>query len=78
MRVMPDQILVKPDVPKQSALIMEAPEPTSGFVCQSGTENVKVDEKIIFGDDYDKLELTLNGEQSTFLIMHYTNIKLVL
>jgi hypothetical protein len=79
MNVLKDQVLVEPDTVKQSSLIVEKPIEQRGKVVVHGSieefENSS-NISVIFGEDFDSLELTLNGENKRLLLMPKTNIKI--
>lgn len=79
MNVLKDQVLIEPDTVKQSSLIVEKPIEQRGKVIVHGgveefgdSSNISV----IFGEDFDSLELTVNGENKRLLLMPKTNIKI--
>lgn len=79
MHVLKDQVLIEPETVKQSSLIVEKPIEQRGKVVVHGhveefgnLSNISV----IFGEDFDSLELTLNGENKRLLLMHKSNIKI--
>lgn len=79
MHVLKDQVLIKPETVRQSSLIVEKAVEQRGTVITHGDveefkdlENIRV----IFGEDFDSLELEINGEQTKLLLMHKTNIKI--
>jgi hypothetical protein len=79
MHVLKDQILVEPETVKQSSLIVEKIIEQRGKIITHGNveefkglENIRV----IFGEDFDSLELEINGENKKLLLMHKANIKI--
>ena len=73
MRVIDDNLLVKPDTEKKSALIIEGANDafSRGTVINSGVKDIGAGCNIIFGEDYDVI--AVSGEK--YLVMHYTNVK---
>ena len=79
MFVLKDQVLVEPDTVKQSSLIVEKPIEQRGKVVVHGHIEEFADSSnisVIFGEDFDSLDLTLNGENKKLLLMHKSNIKI--
>lgn len=73
MRVIKDNILVKPDQEKKSALIIEGIDDafSRGTVVSSSSEEVGAGCNVIFGDDY--YTIAVGGEK--YLVMHHVNVK---
>jgi hypothetical protein len=76
MRVMPGNVLVLTDKKKAGSLILDKEDATKGVVHLSSSEFVKAGETVIFGDQFKKLDIEING--SGAYIMVESNIQLVL
>lgn len=78
MKAMKDHVVVQAEESKSSVLIQQEALPQRGKVLAHGAveefDNKEIN--VIFGDQFDKIDIELDGEPASLLVMHKENIKL--
>lgn len=74
MKVLKHHVLVKPEV-KKSSLIVDL-QAERGEVVVAGEDcEVGAGDSVIFGEETEELNLAIDGQPVTYLLMHQTNVK---
>jgi len=76
MRVLKDMVLICVKNKKTDSLVSTTMN-RKGIVQLSGTEEIKIEEEVLFGEDFEEIDLNKSDPLHRYYLMNKNNIKII-